>query len=84
MVDRLITRGLVQRLPGVDRRSVGLSLTAAGRSLVPVLSALADQNDRRFFCHLSDSERDALLGTIHKLLAANNWDHDSRGHDQLT
>src|ERR1700678_939416 len=35
MVERLVKKGLVNRTQGDDRRSVGLTLTPAGKKLVP-------------------------------------------------
>jgi DNA-binding MarR family transcriptional regulator len=58
LADRLVTKALVTRAPGqTDRRTQGLALTAAGRALVPELSALADQNDAEFFGHLALADR---------------------------
>ncbi len=55
---RLAAKALLTRLPGkTDRRYQGLALTAAGRALVPELSALADQNDAEFFGHLPPADR---------------------------
>lgn len=61
LADRLITKNLVERTTSTeDRRQQTLSLTAAGRKLVPALSALADRNDAEFFGHLKPAERAAL------------------------
>jgi DNA-binding MarR family transcriptional regulator len=61
LADRLIAKKLVDRtLSTGDRRQQALSLTAAGRKLVPALSALADRNDAEFFGHLKPSEHAAL------------------------
>lgn len=61
LVDRLQDKGLLTRRPSVDdKRAQVLSLTEAGRSLVPELAALADQNDAEFFDHLSPQDRAAL------------------------
>lgn len=58
LADRLIAKELVQR---VDRKDDGrahvLSLTAAGRNLVPRLAEMADINDSEFFGHLTADER---------------------------
>ncbi len=58
LVDRLVGKSLLTRVPGKpDRRYQDLALTAAGRALVPELSALADQNDAEFFGHLKPADR---------------------------
>ena len=58
LVDRLAAKGLVKRtqVKG-DRRYQDVTLTAAGRALVPELAALADINDEEFFGHLKADER---------------------------
>lgn len=62
LTDRLLAKKLVARTASVeDRRSQTLSLTAAGRRLVPKLAALADVNDGEFFGHLSGDERAKLV-----------------------
>ncbi|MCC8428571.1 MarR family transcriptional regulator [Reyranella aquatilis] len=61
LADRLIAKELIERTAAMeDRRQQTLSLTAAGRKLVPALSALADRNDAEFFGHLKPAERAAL------------------------
>jgi DNA-binding MarR family transcriptional regulator len=61
LADRLIAKDLIKRTASSeDRRQQTLSLTAAGRKLVPALSALADRNDAEFFGHLNPSDRAAL------------------------
>lgn len=72
LVDRLLHKGLVSRAEAdTDRRYQDVKLTAAGRTLVPKLARLADQNDEEFFSHLSTKERDALIATLRKLVTAN-------------
>ncbi|HET9959946.1 MAG TPA: MarR family transcriptional regulator [Polyangiaceae bacterium] len=59
IVDRLAEKTLVARRQGEgDRRFQELELTQAGRELVPVLAALADENDAEFFGHLGQRDRD--------------------------
>ncbi|MHB1207686.1 MAG: MarR family winged helix-turn-helix transcriptional regulator, partial [Rhodospirillaceae bacterium] len=58
LADRLIEKGLITREENADDgRAHTLKLNAAGRRLVPKLSALADQNDAEFFDDLSAEER---------------------------
>ena len=73
LIDRLLHKGLVSRTEaGEDRRFQEVKLTRSGRALVPKLAALADQNDEEFFSHLPVKERQALVATLRKLVAANN------------
>ncbi len=65
LTDRLSAKALLTRIPSrQDRRSQDLALTAAGRALVPELSALADRNDAEFFGHLTSADR----ATIERLM----------------
>lgn len=62
LADRLIAKALVARAADPDDgRAQFLSLTAAGRALVPTLAALADANDAEFFGPLAPADRAALL-----------------------
>lgn len=61
LADRLIAKSLAKRKPDRnDGRAQMLTLTAAGRRLVPVLAGLADQNDAEFFGHLSMEDRESV------------------------
>ncbi|HEY1923106.1 MAG TPA: MarR family transcriptional regulator [Tepidisphaeraceae bacterium] len=65
LVDRLIAKKLVKcTVEKGDRRFQSLALTPAGRKLVPVLAALADQNDAEFFGYLSDQQRTDLTDLL--------------------
>lgn len=65
LVDRLAAKGFVAcRSEKKDRRYQRVDLTASGRKLVPILAALADQNDREFFGHLSLQERAGLITVL--------------------
>jgi DNA-binding MarR family transcriptional regulator len=58
LIDRLIKKRLVKCVvERADRRFQSLDLTSTGRKLVPLLAALADQNDAEFFSYLSDEQR---------------------------
>jgi len=62
LAERLIAKSLLARAADPkDGRAQVLSLTPAGRALVPRLGALADANDAEFFAHLSAADRKALL-----------------------
>ncbi len=68
VIDRLKTKGLIKIEPGIqDRRSQTIKLSASGRSLVPILAQLADQNDAEFFGHLPEERRRELLDLLREL-----------------
>ena len=72
LIDRLVQKKLVSRSEASgDRRFQNIKLTSAGRTLVPRLSRIADQNEEEFFAQLSAEERERLLATLKKLVAAN-------------
>ena len=69
LADRLIGKALVERRADpVDGRAQILSLTAAGRALVPRLAALADVNDAAFFGTLSPEDRNDLERLLRKIV----------------
>lgn len=69
LADRLIAKKLVKRTadPG-DGRAQTLSLTPAGRAIVPKLASLADANDAEFFDHLTGADRAALLRILRDIV----------------
>ena len=70
LADRLIGKALVERRADpVDGRAQILSLTAAGRALVPRLAALADVNDAAFFGTLSPENRNDLERLLRKIFS---------------
>jgi DNA-binding MarR family transcriptional regulator len=72
LIDRLVQKDLVSRAEAADdRRFQDVRLTPAGRTMVPKLAALADQNDHEFFSHLPVGERERLVATLKKLVATN-------------
>jgi len=69
LADRLIAKSLLVRTADPkDGRAQTLSLTRAGRSMVPKLAALADANDAEFFDHLAPKDRAALLRTLRDIV----------------
>ncbi len=69
LADRLIAKSLLVRTADPrDGRAQTLSLTRAGRDLVPKLAALADANDAQFFDHLAPKDRAALLRTLREIV----------------
>jgi DNA-binding MarR family transcriptional regulator len=69
LAERLIAKSLVVRTADPqDGRAHTLSLTRAGRSMVPKLAALADANDAEFFDHLAQKDRAALLAHLQQIV----------------
>lgn len=69
IVTRLEQAGWVGRIADPDDgRAQAIVLTAAGRRLVPRLAALADRNDARFFGHLTQDQRDALISLMRDIV----------------
>lgn len=70
LADRLIAKGLIARTANPDdARAQTLTITPAGRALVPDLSALADQNDAEFFSHVTPDDRTQLERTLKDIVA---------------
>ncbi|MCB1168392.1 MAG: MarR family transcriptional regulator [Leptospiraceae bacterium] len=57
LADRLQQKKLIVRKEESDGRAHTLRLSPSGRRLVPVLAALADENDAAFFGHLKSRDR---------------------------
>ena len=67
VLDQLETRGLIERRRGHDRRTNGLWLTRAGRTLLTrALRAIA-RHERRIADRLSATERHQLLDLLGKI-----------------
>lgn len=72
LAERLLSKKLIARAYSTeDRRWQTLTLTVAGKRLVPQLAKLADRNDAEFFACLSTAERSALTATLKKLVKLN-------------
>jgi len=72
LVDRLVQKKLASRAEAAeDRRFQDVELTEAGRTLVPRLAAIADENDKEFFSELSKKEREELMAILKKLVNTN-------------
>ena len=70
LAERLIGKALVERRADpIDGRAQILSLTEAGRTLVPRLAALADVNDAAFFGTLSPEDRNDLERLLRKIVS---------------
>lgn len=72
LVERLAAKDLLTVTPNPrDRRGQRVTLTDAGRTLVPRLAALADANDAAFFACLTPEQRAQLQALLHQVIAAN-------------
>jgi DNA-binding MarR family transcriptional regulator len=81
--DRLVRKKLAKKqtkpsaahsaAQSADRRYQTVSLTAKGAKLVPHLAALADQNDREFFGHLSAAEQSRLIALLADVARRHEW-----------
>lgn len=61
LVDRLIAKSLVVREAcAEDGRAQTIRLTKKGAQFIPKLAALADQNDKECFLHLSHDDQQTL------------------------
>ncbi len=68
VIDKLQAKKWIRsRIKPGDNRVQLLSLTAAGRHVVPHLAGIADQNDDQFFAMLSTTERQSLRDLLIKL-----------------
>jgi DNA-binding MarR family transcriptional regulator len=68
LVDRVVAKRLVKcTAERGDRRYQSLALTSAGRKIVPVLAALADQNDAEFFGQLTGEQRSGLIALLKEI-----------------
>ncbi|MFE7798431.1 MarR family winged helix-turn-helix transcriptional regulator [Nocardia sp. NPDC057440] len=67
-IDRLATKGLVERTPDPeDRRSVRVQLTPAGRTLIDDLLPLHMANEQRMLTTLDAAAREQLTGLLRNL-----------------
>ncbi|WBQ08050.1 MarR family winged helix-turn-helix transcriptional regulator [Kribbella sp. CA-293567] len=68
-LDKLEARGLVERSPSeTDGRGVLVSLTPAGLELIDKVLPTHIDTENQLLAALSSAERDALAGTLRKLL----------------
>jgi len=71
LADRLMVKGLLGRMANPDdRRAQTLALTQSGRSLVPRLATLADENDAAFFAGLKPRDRIDLDRILKRIVAS--------------
>jgi DNA-binding MarR family transcriptional regulator len=67
VLDQLEARGLVERRRGEDRRTNGLWLTRAGRTLLARALRGIARHERRIAARLSAAERRQLLALLGKI-----------------
>jgi len=76
LVDRAERRGLVVRIPSTtDRRSVKVTLTDAGRSLVAQVSASFEADVSTLVDRLPRSDRDTMTRLVSRLVVAHASEH---------
>lgn len=74
LVDRLCRKKLAARSSSNrDRRYQIITLTTAGKKVVPTLARLADQNDREFFGHLNPEEKTSLVNLLRDIVRQREW-----------
>jgi DNA-binding MarR family transcriptional regulator len=67
VIDKLEERGLIERRRGEDRRTNGLWLTRAGRTLLARMKERIEQHEGRFAARLTPAERGQLIALLEKL-----------------
>ena len=67
VIDKLEERALIERRRGEDRRTNGLWLTRAGRTLLARMKERIEQHERRFAARLTPAERGQLIALLEKL-----------------
>jgi DNA-binding MarR family transcriptional regulator len=79
LIDRLEGKGLVARqVDRADRRSVILSLSEAGRRLIPLLAEAVDAHDAAVMAGLSGNERRQFVAVLSQLLSAQGIEPSGR------
>lgn len=69
IISKLEVKGLVERnLAKESRREQVLHLTKMGQLLVPKLASLADENETKFFGHLTEKQRQSLMNVMKDLI----------------
>ena len=67
ILDDLERRELVERQPGIDRRTNGLALTTASKRFLTSLKRHVREHEDRIAARLSEAEREQLLGLLARL-----------------
>ena len=76
IIDKLESKGWIRsKINPKDNRVQLLSLSVAGRRVVPELAEIADRNDQKFFVCLDSEDRTALRHLLGKLATSHQM-HD--------
>jgi DNA-binding MarR family transcriptional regulator len=69
LADRLEGKALLTRTTNdEDRRYHALAITPKGRTLLPKLAALADENDTAFFGHIGAAEQERIKSVMRDIV----------------
>jgi len=83
LIDRLESKGLVsRRIDRTDRRSVVLTLSAAGKALVPTLAHAAAEQEALMLDGLGTAEQRRFLAALARLLAAQGIEATGQAFDE--
>lgn len=76
ILGRLERKNLIKRITSEeDKRAQKIMLTANGRKLVPKLAEIADQNEAKFFGHLTEYEYTELIQIMKKVVHIHGLKH---------
>lgn len=69
LLDRLCFKEFIVRKESKkDRRYQEIGLSDAGKTLLPRLIEIADQNDQEFFGHLTQEDQQSLIATLKEIV----------------
>lgn len=72
LIDRLVTAGLIERIPSTtDRRVVLIRLTDSGCDLVERLHPKLLEHNKKLLDHMSDAEMERVAKGLHRVLEGN-------------
>ena len=80
VIGKLEAAGLLARSPSeTDRRTMDISLTAAGKAAAKEVHTQREKRHQQMFASLSDAEKETLLDLLEKVNA--DWDQKYRKHE---
>jgi DNA-binding MarR family transcriptional regulator len=82
ILDRLESRGLIERRRGPDRRSVTVTATSRGAETLGHAPSLLHDRFRKKLSDLGDHEQDAMLAALQRLAGMMGADGEPRGGDR--
>ena len=69
VISKLEAKGLAERQVSKDsQRAQVICLTKSGMTMVPMLAAIADENDAHFFGHLTGTQRQSIATLMRELV----------------